>query len=583
MLARLVAGMDAATAAALTEIVKADAAKAGVDPLAAFRTSLDTFVGQYERKATAGADGAPGAVAWAKRETALEPVKGIQAWNYYTLIGDITGSGETVVACKTCLRTQTPCACAACGNVGPGNYCYACGIGLAYCCPKCSAPWAPMPLGDIAGGGRISAAVTETRTSADKKFGIIRAIVTGNVEDDYGTIISPRAVAALIKPGACAVDIDHQVCKHGRTSKRGCAEHDGPITGAECLSSTFAMVPYQGKNVEAAIVETRCSLDEPRSKMLYDGAVAGTYPELSIQFTYPPAVAADVAAGRQKQLDETNLISVPAYTFTRKGHASNPMAKVTEIRMARVVARRSLNEPEILDEQTMIDPATMKPAGTTAPETQAPPAEAGQAEPPAAADPLAELREAAESFGEAGATVPAEAKPEGSSAPSEQPPAATPEATPAGGSPELSLEAVSKKVDELATVVEGMRTAAASSESTPRLAELGAAVEAVRTSLATHVATATDLAKTVEGQRTMIAEVAKLSARTIRLLKEELARLKVHPPREGHSGVVNGELSEALRTLTQEQVKTNQTAAERAEQIQRELDEKLGALGVSAL
>lgn len=563
-LAVLSSGMRPEFAATLKALNDAEQAKAGAEPVTAFRAALTAFLKTHERTGNT----------WGKRAseaTTAPALPGIQLWNYNTICGDALGAGN--FACKNCLRIQGVCLCQACGNAGPGNCCWSCGRELAYSCPKCAAPWQPLQLEDVAGGGRMSGLVTETRMSEDKKFGHVRAILTGNVEDDYGTTISPLAISKLIQPGLCLIDIDHQVCKHGRTSRQGCPEHDGPIFGADCEGVTYAKVPYEGKNVDAAIVDSKFDLSQPRSKMLYDRILDGTYPEVSVLFEYPKAVAEAVAAGRQKTLDETNLISAPAYTFTRKGHASNPMAKVTEIRTSRVLAARTMkpitDAPVINGGQVVDQAASDKLNGAPAPTTEAKPATPSDAPATPPADEtaipeadaiLAGLAQAVDSIGEGTAVPPATES-------VESPAPATPPEAPAGGAPEPSLEALSQQVNALSTVVEGLRTAAPSQEWKP-------GHEALTSKL-------NDLAIKLEGQRKLIAECAVLQQKGYRNIKAEIARITTIPNRVSHSGADNSELSEAMRTVLEPDPETKRQRAKDAHE--ETMNEFLGRVSVSPL
>lgn len=534
-LARLLASMSPAVAATMKALFEA---QAGAAPRAALRTALAAFALTHE------SDGKT----WAKRATAVEveTFAGVKPWNYNVLMGDVDGDGDCDFACKACLKNQTVCACAACGTTGPGSYCFACGRELAYSCPKCMAPWAPIPLEEIADAGAIRmvrAVVQETRTSADKLFGVVRAIVSGDVEDDYGTTISPSAIARRIKPGQCLIDIDHQICGAACKAPAGatrCQVHGGPIEGARCTSVTEAKVPLKdGKgHVDTAIVETTFDLRMPRSKMLYDGIVAGTWPELSVLFTYPKDVDAAVRAGTKKQLGDADLIDVPAYTFTAR--ASNPVAKVTEIRTSRVLRQRTAEEaspipsiaaaPVLEGAQVVVDPTTLAPVTTTL-------------------DPLAE---AVAAMGKETELSPA-TEPVTAPAPTDAPaPAAVP---PAGGAPELSLASVAQSLTALTEVVDGIRTAAAASqELTPRLETLDTAVAALRTSLEAAVKTHGD---TVAGLRTVMTEFVNLQINENRRIKQQLKAMVVPAERVGHSGATDAGLKDALRTITEQQPQTS--------------------------
>lgn len=516
--------MSAEVAAALRSLFDLQVT-AGTAPRAALRTALSAFLKTHE------SDGK----VWSRRATVVEPEKftGIKPWNYNVLMGDTDGDGDCDYACKGCLKNQTECACAACGTTGPGSFCFACGRELAYSCPKCMAPWAPIPLAEIAEAGSlrmVRAAVQETRTSDDKRFGVVRAIVSGNVEDDYGTTISPSAIAKRIKPGLCLIDIDHQIC--AATCKlpgAGCQVHGGPIDGARCTSVTEAKVPTKDAkgHVDTVIVETTFDLRMPRSKMLYDGICAGTWPELSVLFTYPKDVDTAVRAGKKKTLGDDDLIDVPAYTFTAR--ASNPVAKVTEIRTSRVLRQRSANEiPSIADSpsvdgtQVVVDPTTLAPV--------------------TASDPLAEAVAAMGKEDEPSPSTESVAAP--------APTAPAPEAAPAGGAPELTLASVSQSLNELTTVVDGLRTAASSPEWKPRLDALDTAVSATRTSLEAAIEAH---AKTVEGMRSVMTKFVEMQIAENKRIKKKMAEMVVPAERVGHSGASSAEVTDALRNINTDQ------------------------------
>lgn len=572
-LARFVAGMGAEAKAALTALfeaaLKADAAK----PRAALRTALQAFVLTHEATLVE-ADGKTAPV-WAKRDAAVMPeaFAGIKPWNYNVLVGDLDGDGDVDYACKSCLKSQTPCACAACAHVGPGSYCFACGRELAYSCPKCQAPWSPIPLVELQTAGRmVTAVVKEKRVSADKVWGIVRSIVTGAVEDSYGTTINPGAIAKRIKPGRCLIDIDHGICDERCQVKGvGCRVHGGPIDGAACSSVVEAKVPVPnqpGQTVDTAIVETTFDLRMPRSKMLYDGICDGTWTELSILFTYSPEVDEAVRSGAKKRLEDEDLIDVPAYTFT--ANASCPVAKVTEIRTRRVLAQRTagdatapaavpISAAPVLDAQTII-PNPVTPITTPAAE--------------AAPDLLADLRDAVSqavgSTGNETAVSPA-------TAPVAPPAPAAPETAPAGGAPELSLVSIANEVKDLRAVIEVLRTASPSKEWQASLTALDSAIEAKRTTLQGIV---DELGRTVEGQRILIKELIKLQVESTRSFDAKLKSLTAPPPRAGHGGADNSALSEAMRTAqnTVPQYKPDAHLA-----ALQDSSERLARLGVSPL
>lgn len=516
-LAKLQAGMPPDVAAALGAMVEAETAKEGAEPLTAFRTALTAFRAEYER--TAGE--------WAKGSTAVRAAAGslpFSQWNYNVIAFGSEGEA-TAFCCKSCLRAQTEFACSACAAPGPGGYCYACGSCLAYSCPKCMAPWSPVQTGAESDALRMMVAtVTEVRSSKD--VGSFRLIVNSSKKDDWGTIISTRGVAKKIKPGVTRIDIDHQICKHGRASRAGCLEHDGFIDGAKITSVTEAIVPFREnskakpENVESVIIDVECSLRMPRAKLLYDGVVAAKYTDGSILFTMPKSVDEAVKAGRTDKINEDEVLTVPAITLTGKG--SNPIAWVTEIRTA-----RELSTPVLAEEP--------KPATTDEAK-------------PEASDPLAGLRKAVGATGGDASAIPPATKPVDPSAPDAN-------AAP-GQAASVAPDVLNAALETLKTVqaeVTAIRAAAPNQEA--KVGSLVAEVDTLRVSLQAADEIVKGLRTQNEAQASQIVELTNLVKETITLttegytgLREEIGNLSARPGRKGASGAESS--TEGIRSTT---------------------------------
>lgn len=562
-LALLTTGAPGLVAAALSAYFDGALVDQGEDkkPRAAMRTAIAEFRKTHER-----IDGV-----WAKRAAAVEPPArgGVYRWNYNVLAGDVDGDGDVDFACQGCMGVQPEMACRVCGVAGPGNCCMFCGNYLCGTCPGCTATWQPLQAseaGESAGVRVMRAMVQEVRT-AGKNIGVVRMIVNTSVPDDWYTVIPPTRVAELIKTGAgpgtgCAiVDIDHQICDHGRTARTGCVEHDGPLTGAWPSSVTAAKIPWKDDKgkvemIDGAIVETSFDLSDQRTAAAYEGCRTGKYTQGSVLFKYPADLQSKVdqaaRTGRVYQFQDSDILAIPAYTLT--GKASNPAAWITEVRTSRLFGTKIQDAQQVIAKRdSKDDEAKPAPAGDAT--AAQPPAET---KPATAADenPLAGLAQAVASIGGDGVAVPSPEKPV-------EPPA--PDASASGGAPELSLSVVNAKVTALSETVEQVRTMAPT----------------WKPSFDAHQTAHVELVKTVEGQRTQIEKLQALNKELVKIctdgyvkLAARIASLTVPAKRDGDSGARSPEIAEAMRAA----VAQTKTDHERAHDKQLDEFERVGRL-----